>query len=304
MIVMRIGLIDVDGHHFPNLALMKISGYHKRLGNQVEWVNYFEHYDIVYKSKVFTFSNDEVTCVQADQVECGGTGYDYQNVLVDGIEHSMPDYDLYGRCGWYKGDVAYGYTTRGCTNHCGWCVVPVKEGFIRKHACVDEFLGERSKVVLMDNNILAHCWGLEQIKVLAERRVAVDFNQGLDARRIADNPAVAELLGKVKYMRFVRMACDAPEQLDYVRRAIELLGRYGIEPYRIFVYCLVRHDLDEAERRVMAISRLGAMPFAQPYRDYTKDYKVPVLHKRFAWWVNHVPSFKSCTWAEFQKTNK
>lgn len=301
---MKVGLIDVDGHHFPNLALMKIAGYHQRLGNQVEWVNYFENYDVVYKSKVFTFSEDNIMCVHADQVECGGTGYDYTNVLADCMEHSMPDYRLYAGCKWYKKDVAYGYTTRGCTNHCGWCIVPVKEGYIRQHAGVEEFLGDKKKVILMDNNILAHHWGLKQIEELISRKVAVDFNQGLDARRIADNPVVGELLGRVKYMRYLRMACDTPEQFEYVRRSIELLGKYGIEPQRIFVYCLVKNDLVEAEQRVMSISRLGAMPFAQPYRDYTKDCQVPVLHKWFARWVNHVPTFKSCTWKEFQKSIK
>lgn len=303
-VVMKVGLIDVDGHNFPNLALMKIAGYHKRLGDQVEWVNYYEYYSVVYKSKVFTFSEDDCTCIHADRVECGGTGYDYVNVLAEGVEHSMPDYSLYAGCRWYKGDVAYGYTTRGCTNHCGWCIVPVKEGYIRQHAAVDEFLGDRKKVVLMDNNILAHCWGMKQIEELVRRKVAVDFNQGLDARRIADCPAVAELLGRVKYIRFVRMACDTPGQLEYVRRAIELLKKYGVEAYRIFVYCLVRSDLNEAEQRVMAISKLGAVPFAQPYRDYTKDYKVPVLHKRFAWWVNHIPTFRSCTWSDFKQKIK
>lgn len=34
---MKIGLIDVDGHNFPNLALMRISAYHKSIGDTVEW---------------------------------------------------------------------------------------------------------------------------------------------------------------------------------------------------------------------------------------------------------------------------
>jgi len=74
----RIGLIDVDGHHFPNLALMRISSYHKSIGDKVEWwFGDLEHYDIVYKSKVFsdTYSKDVPDPINADKVIRGGTGY-------------------------------------------------------------------------------------------------------------------------------------------------------------------------------------------------------------------------------------
>ena len=41
---MRIGLIDVDGHNFPNLALMKIARYHKAQGDTVAWiVKHYKH---------------------------------------------------------------------------------------------------------------------------------------------------------------------------------------------------------------------------------------------------------------------
>lgn len=45
---MKIGLIDIDHSNFPNIALMKISAWHKKVGHQVEWYTPFEHYDIVY----------------------------------------------------------------------------------------------------------------------------------------------------------------------------------------------------------------------------------------------------------------
>ena len=73
---MKIGLIDVDGHNFPNLLLMKISAYHKQCGDTVEWVNLFEHYDSVYMSKIFTFTPDFEYCINADEIIKGGTGYD------------------------------------------------------------------------------------------------------------------------------------------------------------------------------------------------------------------------------------
>ena len=77
-----IGLIDVDGHSgFPNLAQMKISAYHKSIGDNVEQWNGLNHYDKVYMSKVFTFTPDEETWINADEVIRGGTGYkDYSSL--------------------------------------------------------------------------------------------------------------------------------------------------------------------------------------------------------------------------------
>ena len=95
-IVMRIGLVDVDGHNFPNIALMKLSAWHKRRGDTVEFADpAARRYDKVYMSKVFTFSRD---CT--DRYDCevvrAGTGYrDYATILPEEIEHICPDYSLY-----------------------------------------------------------------------------------------------------------------------------------------------------------------------------------------------------------------
>lgn len=75
---MRVGLIDVDGHNFPNLALMRISAYHKANGDEVEWWwTDLIHYDIVYMSKVFSdaYSSDVPEPMNCDKVIKGGTGY-------------------------------------------------------------------------------------------------------------------------------------------------------------------------------------------------------------------------------------
>ena len=95
---MKIGLIDVDSHNFPNLALMKLSAYHKLKGDDVEWWNGLKHYNLVYKAKVFdsTYTEDEEHCIMADEVIQGGTGYDLKNKLPDSIEHIYPDYSIYG----------------------------------------------------------------------------------------------------------------------------------------------------------------------------------------------------------------
>lgn len=122
---MNVGLIDVDSHGFPNLALMKISAWHKKRGDSVEWWNGLKHYDLVYQSKVFdgTYSKDNEFVVMADKVVKGGTGYDLKNKLPNEVEHTKPDYGLYGIT-----DTAYGFLTRGCPRGCPFCIVKPKEG--------------------------------------------------------------------------------------------------------------------------------------------------------------------------------
>lgn len=122
---MRVGLIDVDGHNgFPNLALMRISAWHKGRGDAVVWWNGFEHYDRVYMSKVFTFSHDIDTVIDADEIVRGGTGYKDYGVLPSEVEATYPDYSIYPH---FK--PAIGFLTRGCIRNCPWCIVPRKEGY-------------------------------------------------------------------------------------------------------------------------------------------------------------------------------
>lgn len=137
---MRIGLVDVDGKNFPNLALMKISAWHKGRGDRVEWYDpmFSGHFDKVYLSKVFSFTPDFDYPIDADVVERGGTGYCIS--LVNGkevfdqtknkslpyeIEHIYPDYSLYPEL---TKDTAFGFLTRGCPRGCDFCIVEKKEG--------------------------------------------------------------------------------------------------------------------------------------------------------------------------------
>ena len=117
---MNIGLLAVDST-YPNLALMKISAYHKTRGDNVEWFNSFYRYDIVYMAKVFSFTPDYGYFINADQIEKGGTGYDVSKNLPEDIDQTYPDYSIYGIT-----KEAYGFLTRGCPNRCKWCVVPAK----------------------------------------------------------------------------------------------------------------------------------------------------------------------------------
>ncbi len=174
---MKIGLIDVDGHNgFPNLALMKLSAYHKAKGDCVEFVDamFGGRYDRVYMSKVFTNSPDYGYYVDCDDVIKAGTGYnDYNTTLPDEIECLTPDYGLYGI------DYAVGFLTRGCPNKCPWCVVPKKEGAVRANQDIEGFLGGMKQAVLLDNNVLSHEFGLAQIEKIVKLKIKIDFNHDL-----------------------------------------------------------------------------------------------------------------------------
>lgn len=158
---MKVGLINVDSK-YPNLALMKISMYHKKMGDYVGWYNGISHYDKVYVAKVFTFTPDYGYYINADEVEKGGTGYDLNKKLPKEIDRLQPDYSIYPQINL---NTAYGFLTRGCPNKCKWCIVPQKEGNIYPYMDVDEIaVGGRTNLVLMDNNILACDYGLSQLK--------------------------------------------------------------------------------------------------------------------------------------------
>ena len=291
---MRIGLIAVDGHGgFPNLALMRLSTWHKQRGDAVEWWNGFTHYDRVYKSKVFTFTPDFDTVINADEIVTGGTGYKDFGVLPPEVEACPPDYGLYPS--WKP---AIGFLSRGCCNTCSWCIVPRKEGGIRPAATWEEIKRPDSRqIILLDNNVLASDHGLEQIDRMGREKVWIDFNQGLDARLIT--PETARMLARLHWIRFIRLACDTSEMLPVIRQATSYLKEAGVSQSRFWAYALVR-DVEEAHRRVMALREMGVEPFAQPYRDY--DGGEPSAEQMaFARWVNRKSLFKSCSWEEYQK---
>jgi len=286
----KIGLIDVDGHNYPNLALMKLSAWHKAHGDDVEMWLGLERYDRVYKSKVFTFTHEMLTVIQSDEVIKGGTGYSITAQLPDEIEHICPDYDLYNL------DYSLGFLTRGCSRKCEWCVVPEKEGMIHAHADINEFARHRD-IVLMDNNVLACEHGLRQIEKIAALNYRVDFNQGLDARLIDDS--IARLLAKVKWLKSIRLACDDVAMIPHVQRAVELLRWHNVTPRNYFVYVLVK-DIKDALERIRFLKMLNVDPFAQPFRDFETNSEPTLEQKAFARWVNHKAIYQSVLWEDYR----
>lgn len=289
---MRIGIHDSDNTGFPNLALMKLSAWHKAQGDTVEWWNALLPYDKVYSSKVFTFT-PENPYLPENTVK-GGTGYGILDELPPEIDAMFPDYSIYPKC-----DHAIGFLTRGCIRKCPWCIVPKKEGKIKPYMSWQKIKRPDSRdIVFLDNNVLAHEWGLKQIEDMGGKNVRVDFNQGLDARLITDD--VAQMLARLKWINYIRMSADTDAMLDVVLIAIERLGKYGVKPYRVFVYVLIQ-DIESGERRAIALRDVGANPFAQPYRDFTTNAEPPQEQRDLARWVNHKAIFKTVkTFAEYR----
>lgn len=294
---MRIGLINIDSK-IPNLALMKISAYHKSKGDTVSWFNMFETPDKVYASKVFSYTPDYD--YYPDNVETikGGTGYIGNNTTLPvDIEHTCPDYSLYPDI-----DYSMGFITRGCIRTCNFCIVPKKEGMIRPNADIDEFVRHK-KLVCLDNNVLASDFGLKQIEKIIERKIKVDFNQGLDARIIAGNPDIAKLLSRVKWLKPLRMAMDNMGEADAVIKATELLRKYHTTPKRYFIYLLITKNINDAISRVDICKALDLMPFAQGYLDPCKNVKSLTEEQiKFCRWVNVRQFFGRVKFQDFRDT--
>ena len=283
---MLIGLHDSDKTDFPNYALMKISAWHKAQGDSVEWWNPLMTYDRVYSSKVFTFT-PENPYLPENTIK-GGTGYGLYNELPPEIDSIFPDYSIYPNC-----DYAIGFLSRGCIRNCPWCVVPKKEGKIRPYRTWTEIKRQDSnKIVFMDNNVLACRPAVDELwdMALCGEDIHIDFNQGVDARLIT--PEIADVFSRLKWIRFIRMSADTDAMLGTVLKAVDLLGKFGVKPYRIFVYVLVQ-DIESAERRAIELRDAGVEVFAQPYRDFTSNKEPDENLKRLARWVNHKAIFKT-----------
>lgn len=302
---MNIGILAVDSN-YPNLSLMKISSYHKGKGDIVEWYNPFDKYDIVYMSKIFSFTSDFGQYMTNTAKICkGGTGYDIFSTLPEEIDHIKPDYSIYPSIG---NKTAYGFLTRGCPNKCKWCIVPKKEGDIKPYMDVEEIaIDGRNELILMDNNILASDHGIEQIEKIIKmnegrkKKIKVDFNQGLDARLVTDE--IAKMLSRLKWIQQIRFGCDTPKQIEECEKACAMIDKHGYKG-EYFFYCILLDDFDESFSRVNHWKKKGSsryLPHCQPFRDIgNKSQIIPQWQKDMARWTDRKHLFRSCEFEAFE----
>lgn len=287
----KIGLWS-DCHNFPSLPLMKLSAYHKSIGDEVGMYMPIDSYDLVYASKTFSFTDDidDDCTVQADEVIKGGTGYciSVQNgkevfdrslnkPLPKEIEHIYPDYSLYPQYHY-----AVGFLTRGCPRNCGFCVVGKKEGLCSQQvADLSEFRHHQKEIKLLDPNILACKNHEELLRQLAESDAKIDFTQGLDIR--LTNPDNIQLLNKIKTPS-LHFAWDNPKQ-DLTEYFMQFSNHTKIKSDKNkVVYVLTNYNstLDEDLYRIYTLRDLGYSPYVMVYQKET----APKVIRRLQRWVN------------------
>lgn len=310
---MKIGLIDVDGHHYPNLPLMKLSAWHKAQGDSVEWYEplFSGHCDRVYMSKVFSFTPDYEWCVDADEIIKGGSGYciklengkehycaENDKPLPPEIEHIYPDYSLYPEyTGWgkpLKQQTAYGFLTRGCPRGCGFCHVAVKEGKrSRKVADLSEFWGGQGNIVLCDPNTLACPDHMDLLQQLVDSGATVEFNQGVDIRLV--NEKNLALLKQIK-LKSVHFAFDRWEDKELIEprlRAFAKATGYGRTKVSVYILTNYSTTISQDLYRIQLCRELNFQPYPMIY---DKEHCKPI-YKKLQRWCNpfifwSVPTFE------------
>jgi len=239
---MEIGLIQIDGK-LPNLALMKLSAWHKKQGDKVTLMR-----DKVISQRLIPFDKVYVSCIfeenketaikvsqQFKNCEIGGVGVNNKK-LPEEVNRIMPDYDLFG-CNY-----SLGFTTRGCIRNCKFCKVRGHEGDMRSVCDIYEFWRKDHKeLILMDNNILALPEHFKKIaKQIRDNNLIVDFNQGFDFRLLT--PEICKIILGLKHKQEIRFAFDHIAYKPMVIKAIKMLRDAGLGDWKTRWYLYIGEE--------------------------------------------------------------
>lgn len=290
---MNIGLIDVDGHNYPNFALMRLSAWHRQRGDSVEWADQlFGSYDRIYKSKIFTFTPDNKEHFDCEIVK-GGTGYDVHSRLPAEIEASKAmDYSIYPQY-----DYSLQFFSRGCIRQCPFCLVSEKEGAITPVEPVD--LNPNGKYIqVLDNNFFANPEWRDAVSYLHQSGLPAIL-RGIDVRIMDDEQAYALNNIRMYQSNAICIAWDNGK-VDLTDKLTMLTKR--IKPSRLTCYVLIGFNSTPEEDlyRLYRLRELGIRPHVQPYRDYANQREVTQYEKDLARWSNRLPLFKTTRFEDYQ----
>ncbi len=284
---MKILLLNIDSK-LPNIALHKIEMWHKLKGDEVIWDMpiMLGSTDRAYASCIFTKNASVVANYKGlyPDLLAGGTGYDLTAVLSPEIDAMKPK-------------INYGFTTRGCTRKCPFCIVPKAEGHIRVVGDIYDIWDGKSKyITLLDNNILALPSHFEKICLqVAEAHIAVDFNQALDIRLV--DSSIAALIAEVKHKRYISFSYDYMNIEGPFNRGMGHLRDAGIRMSKVMIFLLVGFNttLPDDLKRIETIKGYGASPFVMKYQEVSgvkAIIKRPKSElKELARWVNQPHGF-------------
>ena len=328
---MKIGIIDADligkkQHNFPNLASMKLSGFHKKQGHEVELIHFddispntlfVKHFDKVYISKVFTDTKVPENLLKLPFVEYGGTGFFYDKApnLPNEIEHCMPDYNLYDS--WikekirngkkpsyfkYYTDYSIGFTSRGCFRQCDFCVNR-NEKKVYPHSPLSEFLDlKRKKICLLDDNILG-CGGHWEriIKELQATKKPFQYKQGMDIRILSDKKA--KLLSECRYDGDYIFAFDNIQESELIEKKIQLFKKHMPKTVpKLYVFCAFDrnnkynnefwiNDIISVFERMRMLMKYKCLPYLMRFKKYSES-PLKANYIDLAQWMNVPNTFK------------
>ena len=331
----KIGLIDADlldnGTKFPNLVIMKLSGYFKSKNCEVELIenyktiidnNYegIKKYDAIYISKVFDFTKVDQKILEFENVYFGGTGFNFidNEKLPDYIEHHMPDYNIYDDfiskddkhlkkdTHWkdYK-DYSIGFATRGCFRKCEFCVNK-KYDRVEFHSDINEWLNtERKNIYLLDDNIFGYAKWKEVFEQLRATGKPFQFKQGLDLRLL--NEEKAKILSESKYKGDIIFAFDHIEDKKIIEEKLKLWREYSNKSTKLYVLSGFdsqdENEIISVFERVSIIIKYGCLPYIMRHKNYEKsEYKD--LFIQIARWCNMPQFLKKKSFRQFCEANQ
>lgn len=298
---MKVLLIDVDSK-IPNIALMKLSTYHKNNGDSIKLVvcnipyypnktkKYFnvpEGFDIIYASVIF---KGNINYIIGDNIIFGGSGFDLKIRLPEHIENLPCDYTIYP-----NNNISYGFITRGCIRNCSFCIVPEKEGYIRQVNKVSDVV-KHNEVNFLDDNFLSFSGHKEILQELIDKKIKLRFCQGLDIRLIDEENSL--MLSKLNYIGKYIFAFDDWKYKNIIEEKLKYLSWRKEDQLKFYVYVNPNMKIEDTVNRIEYLKKNNLLCYIM--RDIS-CYKSEneLFYTDIANYCNQAHLFKKLSFEEF-----